>query len=129
MISPELAAVIAASWLASVGAFASWRGGHRPSRLRALARDGALVVDVRSRAEFESDHADGALNIPAAELEPRQAELGEHEHPVLVYGTTWLRSALAAQKLRTIGFHTVMTAGTLVRWRRQVDGAPLRAGR
>jgi len=115
-ISSEVAAVVAASWFALTFAFAWWRGDARPRRIRDLAKEGALIVDVRSAAQFAEGHVAGAINIPAAELALRQAELGEHDHAVLVYGRTSLASAVAAQKLRTIGFHTIMTVGTMARW-------------
>jgi rhodanese-related sulfurtransferase len=118
-IDPEVAAAVAASWMALLTALAMWRGTQRPQGIRELIARGGLLLDVGTREEYAASHADGAINIPAAELMLRQNEVGAHERPVLLYGRSIIRSALAAQGLRGIGFHTIMTAGTLRRWRKQ----------
>jgi rhodanese-related sulfurtransferase len=122
IVSPEVAAVVAATWMAFLSAVAMWYGTQRPRRMRELIGGGALLLDVGTPAEYAASHAAGAINIPAAELMTRQNEIGAHERPIVLYGRSTLRSALAAQDLRGIGFHTVMTAGTLRRWRKQVEG-------
>ena len=38
------------------------------ANLAALIKEGALVVDVRSKAEFSSGHAKGSINIPLEQI-------------------------------------------------------------
>jgi len=40
-----------------------------------FAAKAAVFVDVRERAEYETDHIPGAISIPVAEVEARQREL------------------------------------------------------
>jgi hypothetical protein len=63
------------------------------------------------------------MNIPAAELAVRQGEIGLHPQPVLVYGRDAISAALAAQQLRTIGFHTILCLGTLGQWEQDLATA------
>jgi len=78
---------------------------------------GAVLIDVGTPKQFALDHLAGAVNIPAESLAARQQELGEHSHPVVLYARSSMRSAVAAQMLRGIGFHRVLSVGTLHRWR------------
>jgi rhodanese-related sulfurtransferase len=123
VIAPGIAALLAASWMSSAIVFAWWRGGQRPDQLRRMSRDGALVLDVCTPEQYATGHADGAINIPVDELTLRQSEIGTHERAVLVYGPSVMLAALAAEKLRTLGFHTIVSAGTLTRYREQLIDA------
>ena len=82
-------------------------------RLPALLKDGAVVVDVRSLAEFASGHAAGSVNIPLPEIVERAHEL-DRNLPVIVCCASGTRSAMAARRLRGQGFKTVLNAGS---WR------------
>ena len=74
------------SWLASGPALAAQRAKGpvdpqkvrrvQPAELKALlAKDQAILVDVRSAPAYERGHLDGAISIPAAEVERRVAEV------------------------------------------------------
>lgn len=82
-------------------------------RLPALLKDGAVVVDVRSLAEFASGHAAGSVNIPLHEIVGRANEL-DRNLPVIVCCASGTRSAMAAHRLRGQGFKNVVNAGS---WR------------
>jgi rhodanese-related sulfurtransferase len=112
-MSPFVAATLAAAWLAAPAAIFAWLRTRRPSHVLRLLSRGAQVVDVGHPEEYAEGHIDGALNVPSEELALRQEELGDHRRPVITYARTRLRSALAAQTLRGIGFHEVFSMGTL----------------
>lgn len=63
---------------------------------------GAVVVDVRSPAEFASGHVEGALNLPVDELSARLGELPA-DRTVIVYCRSGARSARAAATLKAAG--------------------------
>jgi len=89
-------------------------GGHRISgeEARRLVREeSALLVDVRSPAEFGGGHADGAINLPLQQLGSRLSEL-PRDRPVVLYCRSGARSASAASMLSGQGF-TVYDAGGL----------------
>ena len=76
----------------------------------------AAVVDVRSRAEWESGHIPGALNIPAGEVADRLAELPQGG-PVVVHCQGGTRSAIAAGLLDARGITGVVDLpGGLPEW-------------
>ena len=83
---------------------------------RALVASGAVLLDVRSPAEFSSGHLDGAINVPVDQLPNRTSEVGPKERPVVVYCRSGARSARAAGILRAAGFSKVEDLGAMSRW-------------
>jgi phage shock protein E len=82
---------------------------------RELVANGAVLLDVRTQAEFSEQHIPGALNIPAHELEARLAELGPTTRPVVVHCRSGARSASAAQLLKRAGYE-VLDIGGIGNW-------------
>jgi rhodanese-related sulfurtransferase len=74
---------------------------------RQLAEEGAVVVDVRTPAEFGTGHVAGARNIPYDEIGRRAGEIGPPSTPVVVYCSGGKRSAVARQELVRLGFEKV----------------------
>jgi phage shock protein E len=93
----------------------------KPSRLRDVLEDGALLLDVRSVFEYHAGHAPGAVNLPLDELEDRLPELGPPGRPIVVYCASGARSREAASTLRAQGF-VVLDAGTLAAVTRDASG-------
>ena len=70
-----------------------------------MIADGALLVDVRTPAEFESGHLDGALNISHELTAQRIAEYGDDKsRPIVVYCRSGNRSGQALKVLVELGF-------------------------
>ena len=88
---------------------------------RRLVSQHALLLDVRSRAEYAELHAAGALNVPVEELRRRTAELGGRARPIVVYCHTGVRSGVAVYLLRKAGFTAVYNLGSLGRWFREAE--------
>jgi phage shock protein E len=80
---------------------------------RALVESGALLLDVRTPAEFAEKHLPGAVNIPVQELEQRVAEVGAKDRPVVLYCRTGNRSARAARMLKEAGYTSVHDIKTM----------------
>ena len=57
-----------------------------------------VILDVRTEAEYNVEHLEGAINIPLDELEQRLAELNPN-NKLLVYCMTGYRSTQAAEIL------------------------------
>jgi len=102
------------------------------------ARDGTLVLDVRSAADFvgEQGHIRGALNLPLEDLAARLAEaespLGDDpERPIALVCRTDRRSAKAAALLARKGFaRAQVVQGGMTAWLAQgwpVDDAQSQA--
>jgi rhodanese-related sulfurtransferase len=50
-----------------------------------LAREGAQIIEVLPRKEYEQEHLPGAINIPLKELDAKRASLLSRDRPVVVY--------------------------------------------
>jgi len=80
--------------------------------LQALRAKGAVILDVRSPAEYAQGHAAGSRNIPLGELSGRLSELRK-DKPVLACCASGMRSGQAVGILKRAGFTEVRNAG---RW-------------
>lgn len=71
---------------------------------------GAIILDVRTTAEYESGHIEGAINIPLGHVRERYKEL----NPSKTYITTCshgLRSMKVEHLLKERGFQHVYNGG------------------
>jgi rhodanese-related sulfurtransferase len=74
-------------------------------------RDNALVIDVRSKQEFDQGHFKTAVNIPIDQFEGRISESGtDRRKPIIVYCHAGSRAAMAENILRKNGFLKVINA-------------------
>lgn len=89
------------------------------SRVAGNARErvaqGALLLDVRTPAEFGDRHIPGAVNIPLQELAARLSELGPKQRSIVVYCRSGARSAVASQLMRGAGYD-VLDIGGMGSW-------------
>jgi rhodanese-related sulfurtransferase len=69
-------------------------------------KDSYIILDVRTKEEFDSGHLDSAVLIPVDELETRYGELSK-DKPIIVYCRSGNRSAKAAALLISKGFSQV----------------------
>ena len=75
--------------------------------------ENALVVDVRSPAEFAMGHVEGALNIPVEVISPQNvAALDDKNRTIIVYCASGMRSAYARSALMQLGYSNVINGGT-----------------
>jgi rhodanese-related sulfurtransferase len=97
-------------------AFISTRGDISGDRARQLVDDGALLLDVRSSAEFAAGHLPGAVNVPVSDLARRAGDLAPRDRPIVVYCMSGSRSARAARVLEGAGYGAVHDLGSISRW-------------
>lgn len=96
-------------------------GQISPSAARAHLQQGALVVDVRSNAEFQSGHLPNAIHIPLDEIEtltPRRVK--DKEQILLLHCASGMRSQVAKRKLTALGYHHAFNLGSYSRAERIV---------
>ena len=94
-----------------------------------LMNQGALLVDVRSREEFEGGHVLDARHLPQEEVAGAAESLKKYrDKPVIVCCESGMRSGAAARVLKAQGFAKVVNLrGGLAAWRG--DNLPLVKGK
>ncbi len=96
-----------AAWLV----YRWWNSRRVLKMLSALKADGAVLVDVRSAAEFAVGSAPGTVNIPLAELGGRLAEI-PRTVPVVLCCASGTRSGMARLQLLKNGYRRVYNVGS-----------------
>lgn len=76
-----------------------------------LMKNGATIVDVRSRGEYSSGAIKGSLNIPLNELSNSLSKLKDKNAPVITCCASGMRSASVKGILRSNGFTNVHNGG------------------
>lgn len=80
------------------------------NQLPELLQKGAIIVDVRSPAEFSTGSAPGSVNIPVSDLPRRMGELDKAK-PIVLCCASGMRASTAAAMLKANGFGEVVNAG------------------
>ena len=90
-----------------------------------MNRESAVVIDIRSKADFSNGHLLGSLNIPAAQLKDADKKLENYrESPIILVDASGMHSAAAAQQLKKMGLQQVSRMqGGIVSWTN--DNLPL----
>ena len=79
-------------------------------------KQGAMVIDVRSPGEFGSGHLPNAINIPLDEISAALPQrVGDKNQVLLLHCQSGMRSAIAAKKLKGMGYTKVFNLGSLQR--------------
>jgi rhodanese-related sulfurtransferase len=78
---------------------------------KALVKEGAIILDVRSKGEFEGGHIKGAINIPLDILPAKVSTLGTKDTPIITCCMSGGRSTLAKNILLKAGYHHVHNGG------------------
>ncbi len=86
-----------------------------PEQLRDSIEKGEniVIIDVRSPEEFSAGHVEGAINVPADQLNTQVAAIAKDAAIVTVCNFGGQRSCNAAEQLRAMGYE---------------NAAPLRGG-
>ena len=84
-----------------------------PATAREWLNKGALVIDVRTEAEFREQHLPGAINIP---LDRLGDEITRHaankEQPLLLHCRSGARSSRGTSVLKRMGYQSVFNLGS-----------------
>ncbi len=104
------------------------RGGLRiapADAVRMINDKGAVVVDLRSVADFKRGHILDSINVPMMKLDEKQSELRKHQgKPLLLCCALGSVATQAGIKLRGAGFEEVYPlAGGINAW--QNAGLPI----
>ena len=76
-----------------------------------LIRQGAIVLDVRSKGEFEGGHIKNAINIPVEQLSNNLSKLKDKNKCVICCCASGMRSGTAKRILESNGYKAVVNGG------------------
>ncbi len=87
------------------------RNLFRSTDYKELVKQGAVIVDVRTKGEYQQGHIKGSLNIPLNNL-PRQLNKLKKDVPVIACCASGMRSSQAKSFLKSNGFSEVHNGGS-----------------
>lgn len=76
-----------------------------------LVKNGAIILDVRSKGEFAGGHIKGAVNIPVDTLRNNLSKLKDKNQPIITCCASGMRSASAKNILLSNGYTQVYNGG------------------
>lgn len=85
----------------------------------------AIVLDVRTEAEYRSGHIKGAVLLPLDRLEAEaETVLPDKEAEILIYCRSGRRSADAGEVLGALGYKNIADFGGILLWPYEVVTEP-----
>lgn len=76
-----------------------------------LVKEGALILDVRSKGEFAGGHIKGAVNISVDTLRNNLPKLKDKNQAIITCCASGMRSASAKSILKSNGYTQVYNGG------------------
>ena len=86
-----------------LSAIKKWFGSSASPDFSKLMADGAIVLDVRSKSEFDSGHLKGARHFPLDTLKQQVNQVKKLNKPVITVCRSGARSAVAKNLLKNEG--------------------------
>ena len=80
---------------------------NKHEAIKLLLQQGAVIVDVRTSAEFSTGHISGAKNIPLQVLQGKIATLKKDGKPVITCCASGMRSGSATSLLKSHGIQSI----------------------
>jgi rhodanese-related sulfurtransferase len=71
--------------------------------LKAFASNGALIIDVRTKEEYQNGHHPKSVNIPLSELSGKISDLKAKQKTIIACCQSGSRSSMAVSLLRKNG--------------------------
>ncbi len=80
-----------------------------------------VLIDVRTKSEFDSGHLENAINIQYNEIEKKIITLTKNkDKSIVVYCRSGRRSGIAKKMLGKIGYKNVINGGSYTELKKQV---------
>ncbi|GGI55755.1 rhodanese-like domain-containing protein [Winogradskyella haliclonae] len=85
--------------------------GKKSNQIKEYLEKDAVILDVRTKKEYDADHIEGAVLIPISELKSRLKEVKDLNKPVIAHCRSGIRSAQASQILNSNGIEAINGGG------------------
>ena len=76
-----------------------------------LVKQGAIILDVRSKEEFSRGHIKDSINIPVDQLNNKLSKLKDKNKSIICCCASGMRSGTAKKILESKGYSTVFNGG------------------
>lgn len=85
--------------------------GKDKTDLAGLVKEGAIILDVRSKSEYAGGHIINSINIPVNELQNNLSKLKNKDKTIITCCASGMRSASAKSILENNGYKNVLNGG------------------
>jgi rhodanese-related sulfurtransferase len=85
--------------------------GNKSAKIKDYMERGAIIVDVRSKGEYDSGAIPGSKNIPLQQIAIKASELKKLNKPIIACCASGMRSGSAASILKTKGIEAMNGGG------------------
>lgn len=86
-----------------------------------IEREQVIILDVRTKLEYNSGHIKGAINVPLESIDEEFTTLFADKNAYyMVYCRSGSRSEEASKKLATLGYQNVYDYGSLDSWQQEL---------
>jgi rhodanese-related sulfurtransferase len=92
--------------------------------LTQLIKQGAVILDVRSKSEYASGHIRGSINISVDALNNNLDKLKDKNKPIITCCASGMRSAAAKSILKSNGFKEVHNGGGWLSLKHKIKWKP-----
>lgn len=89
----------------------SFFGKKEEVNYKELIQQGAIIVDVRSKEEFDLGHVKDVINIPLGTLSSNTRKLGSTDAHIITCCASGGRSSVAKGMLHKLGYKNVHNGG------------------
>jgi len=86
-------------------------GNKKAAYLKELIANGAVIVDVRTPAEFSSGHIKNSINIPLQTISQKISTIKQKKKPVIAVCQSGGRSSMAVTALKQAGIEAYNGGG------------------
>ena len=91
-----------------------------PVNFSELVKNGAIIVDVRTKGEYQGGHIKGSINIPLDTLSSNLSKL-KKDKTVITCCASGMRSASAKNILKSNGFQEVHNGGGWMKLQHKIN--------
>ena len=77
-----------------------------------LVKQGAIILDVRSKSEYTSGHIKGSINIPVDQLVKNLSKLKDRNKTIITCCASGSRSSMAKSILKSNAYVNVYNGGS-----------------
>lgn len=81
-----------------------------------LNTDNAVLLDVRTKEEYEAGHIEHSMNIPLQSIDASAEKIADKNTPLFVYCQSGARSKNATAALKTMGYVNITNIGGISKY-------------